>query len=326
MSFSLALSLLLGTTLLDQNTVIEGSTTIGLSYPFGIIVNGTADNSIAVMSSNTKQVVRFYDYGVSIVNVSLLAQNWSGGNPFSLPFGIAIDPNQNKNLYVSDFSLNCVLKVYNMQVVSPMPKVIAGTCGVGGNASNRLMQPSGIAIDNQSRVIIADTYNHRIVRWEQNSSNGTIIAGLSVASNDSFSLNAPLGVFLDESNAYMYVSDTSNNRIQRFSLLHSMPNNGTTVAGGNGPGANSNQLKSPFAVHVSRKTGAIYIADSHNHRIQRWNPGDPSAVTVAGDPDGITGADARLLKSPYGVALNYEETLLYVADSGNSRIQRFQLI
>ena len=291
-----------------------------------MIVNGTADHSIAVINCNRQQAIRFQDYGSSIGNVSLVAQNWTGGNNFGTPFGIAIHPNQNMNLYVSGFTRNCVFKVSNMQVVSPIPTVIAGTCGTGGSAINLLNQPSGIAIDNQSRVIIADTMNHRIVRWSQNSSAGTIIAGLGVANGDSFSLNTPLGVFLDEPNAYIYVSDTSNNRIQRFSLLHSMPNNGTTVAGGNGPGTNSNQLNSPFAVHVSRKTGALYIADSHNHRIQRWNPGDPSAVTVAGDPDGATGTNARLLNYPYGVAMNYEETLLYVVDSGNSRIQRFQLV
>jgi len=39
-----------------------------------------------------------------------------------------------------------------------------------------------------------------------------------VAGSDSFSLNLPLAVTLDNEEKYLYVSDTNNNRIQRFKL------------------------------------------------------------------------------------------------------------
>ncbi|CAF4842013.1 unnamed protein product, partial [Rotaria sp. Silwood1] len=45
----------------------------------------------------------------------------------------------------------------------------------------------------------------------------------------------------------------------------------TTVAGENGLGTGNHQLNTSYAVCVSKKTGDVYIADTYNHRIQRWS-------------------------------------------------------
>jgi sugar lactone lactonase YvrE len=131
---------------------------------------------------------------------------------------------------------------------------------------------------------------------------------------------------LDEDNSYIYIADTSNNRIQRFSLLGGSLNNGTTIAGGNDAGSTNKQLSSPYSVYVSKKTKALYISDSRNNRIQRWNQGERSGVTIAGDPNGNSGSNATMLSFPHGLALNNEETFLYVVDTFNNRIQRFQIV
>ena len=108
------------------------------------------------------------------------------------------------------------------------------------------------------------------MRWPPNSTSGIVIAGLSSWGSDSFSLNMPIGIYLDENNSYIYVSDTYNNRIQRFSLFGGSPNNGTTIAGGNGLGLLNNQFSSPFGLYISKKTKTLYVADRFNNRIQRW--------------------------------------------------------
>ena len=59
----------------------------------------------------------------------------------------------------------------------------------------------------------------------------------------------------------------------------------------------------------------MYIADTFNNRIQRWVLDQSEGVTIAGDPNGNPGSSATMLSSPYGVAVNDEETFLYVADS-----------
>src|SRR5688500_11010209 len=61
----------------------------------------------------------------------------------------------------------------------------------------------------------------------------------------------------------------------------SIPNVGTTVAGGNGNGANANQLSNPNRIYIDA-SGNLYIPDMSNSRIQKWVPGATSGVTVAG--------------------------------------------
>ncbi len=243
-----------------------------------------------------------------------------------MPYGVSVDPNEKSNLYVSDFMNNCIIKIFNMQVISPLPIIVAGVKGSGGSGANQLSFPTGITVDSNGNLYIVDTLNARIMLWHPNSTSGTMIAGTGTAGSDSFSLNYPFGILLDEDNSYIYVGDTSNNRIQRFSLLGGSPNNGTTVAGGNGAGAANNQLLSPIGIYISKKTKALYIADQANSRIQRWNQGEQSGVTIAGDPNGQTGSNATMLANPFGIALNDEETFLYVCDTTNNRIQRFQII
>ncbi|CAF1308332.1 unnamed protein product [Adineta ricciae] len=320
------LSLSMGTTIASTTTQIANSSTTGLNYPYSIIVNKTTDNSIIVANSGRGQVIRLYDYNITTNNVSLVAQTWSGGNYLGLPFGVAIDPNQRSNLYVSDYNKHCVIKFTNMQVTTPMPSVVAGICGTSGTGTNALNTPGEIVIDSNGTLYIADSNNNRILKWKPGNPNGTIIAGSNVAGSNSFSLYTPRGIFLDENNSYIYVSDSNNHRIQRFSLFGGYPNNGTTVAGGNGQGTSNNKLNTPFAVYVSTKIKALYIADSGNHRIQRWSQGAQSGVTMIGDPSGSSGNSATMLSSPYGIALNDDETFLYIADTGNHRIQRVQLI
>ncbi len=82
----------------------------------------------------------------------------------------------------------------------------------------------------------------------------------------------------------------------------------------------------PFGVWVSNKTEAIYIADGNNNRIQRWSQGATTGVTIAGDPNGTSGTNATMLTTPCRLTANTNETLLYVSDTINFRMQRFQLI
>jgi sugar lactone lactonase YvrE len=213
-----------------------------------------------------------------------------------------------------------------MQVISPLPIIVAGVKGSGGTGTNQLNNPGGIAVDSNGNLYISEPVNNRIMLWPPNSTNGSIVAGTGTAGNNYSSLYYPQEIFLDEDNSYIYIADTSNNRIQRFSLLGGSLNNGTTIAGGNDAGSTNKQLSSPYSVYVSKKTKALYISDSRNNRIQRWNQGERSGVTIAGDPNGNSGSNATMLSFPHGLALNNEETFLYVVDTFNNRIQRFQIV
>ncbi len=62
------------------------------------------------------------------------------------------------------------------------------------------------------------------------------------------------------------VSDYVNNRIMRWI---EGAKEGTIIVGGNGKGEQSDQLNCPYGLSFDRD-GNLYIADSYNHRIQKF--------------------------------------------------------
>jgi DNA-binding beta-propeller fold protein YncE len=258
--------------------------------------------------------------------VSSIIRNWIGGGSFYFPSFAFVDIENSDDLYVSEYG-NCRVVLFSsMQINNPPPRVVAGINKTIGPYLNEMNGPRGIAVDKQKNLYIADSNNHRIMRWAPNATAGVIIAGTNTSGSDSMSLDGPNGIFLDQNNSLLYVADFVNCRIQVFHLNGTPPYNGTTVAGGNGPGSGNHQLNGPSDVWVSAKTGTIYIADMLNNRIQKWSKGATSGVTLAGSPYGNAGSDSTMLNSPTGLSINANETRMYVSDSYNGRVQRFDLI
>lgn len=97
---------------------------------------------------------------------------------------------------------------------------------------------------------------------------------------------------------------------------------GVTVAGITGvPGTNSTQFNAPYDLAWS-SSKELYIADALNSRIQKWSIGASSGSTVAGFVNGSSGATPEHLASPLGLYVDSDDNI-YVADSGNHRIQFF---
>jgi sugar lactone lactonase YvrE len=64
----------------------------------------------------------------------------------------------------------------------------------------------------------------------------------------------------------------------------------------------------------------LYIADCNNNRVQRWLAGASTGTTVSGQTNGTSGTSSSSLLYPAGVLVDSNSNI-YVADSGNSRIQ-----
>lgn len=84
--------------------------------------------------------------------------------------------------------------------------------------------------------------------------------------NDLTQLHGPKGIFVDELGT-VYVADSGNNRVMRW--LHG-DKQGTVIVGGNGDGAEPNQLSYPTGLSFDRY-GNLYVSDSENHRVQRFD-------------------------------------------------------
>ena len=68
----------------------------------------------------------------------------------------------------------------SMQAISPIPTVVAGVSNISGSTLDKLFRPNGLALDNQSNLYVADTYNNRVMLWPANSTSGIMIAGTGV--------------------------------------------------------------------------------------------------------------------------------------------------
>ncbi|CAM4841867.1 unnamed protein product, partial [Rotaria magnacalcarata] len=197
---------------------------------------------------------------------------------------------------------------------------IAGGNGEGG-ATNQLHYPQGLFVDDDQSVVIADSYNHRIMQWKNgDTTNGQVVAGGNGKGNGLHQLNGPTDVLIDKETDSLIICDYANQRVVRWSRRSGTTQGeilidniycfglamdeqrylyisdtgehevrryqlgekiGTLVAGGNGYGDGLNQLKGQTYLFVDRQQN-VYVSDSGNHRVMKWNKGAKEGIVVAG--------------------------------------------
>ena len=255
------------------------------------------------------------------------------------------------------FSITEIAKIPPGAVWSIHGVTIAGGMGKGSNRS-RLNNPNGIRVTRQQSVIIADTMNHRIIECNLLTMQGKVLVGNGIAGYLNGNLCKPMDVYFDSHTQTYIVSDGHNREVSQYAVgktnkIGSIAENlrargiavdsngnvyicdaerhevrrygpgcgddGTLVAGGNGQGNRLHQLNYPTYVFVDAKL-SLYISDSHNNRVVRWDDGARRGVVVAGGH----GTDRNLNQLFYPTGLVVDElNTIYVADHWNHRIMRW---
>ena len=114
----------------------------------------------------------------------------------------------------------------------------------------------------------------------------------------------------------VYVADFGNNRIQKFGP------SGAFLTEWGSAGSSDGSFFGPVAVAVDQ-VGNVYVAENgsnstvNQHRVQKFSS-DGAFITKWGS----LGHEAGEFNSPYGIAVDLTGNV-YVADSGNDRIQKF---
>lgn len=196
--------------------------------------------------------------------------------------------------------------------------VAGNTNGTAGTALSALDQPWGFAFDPDGSLFVGEFGNHRVVKLQEGSLLGSIVAGTGIVGNSARQFNAVTVIIVDES-LNMYVADSFNCRVMLWRHNSTI---GVIVAG---TGICSN-TPSTFAGTAglavdSQKT--IYLSDQNNNRIMKWKQNATSGTLVAGT--GVAGNGSHQLNQPYGVHHDELNSYLYVIDAFNHRIQRYYL-
>ncbi|CAF1314718.1 unnamed protein product [Adineta steineri] len=247
------------------------------------------------------------------------ASSGSAGTAANLlfqPYGTALG--SLNSLYIADFSNNRIQKwLINASNGTTMAGLSNGTAGASSIALNL---SASVVLDSNDNMYFTDRDNHRVVYWANGASSGTTIAGITgfpgSTNNTSY---GPCGIARDSSTGTLYIADTFNHRIMQYLLNAS---SGTVVAGGNGAGSGITQLAYPYGLAFDSSSNSLLIANAQNNNIVRWVLGASSWTLVIGSPNGLNGSTSTLLNQPIGITLDPMGNI-YVADSGNHRIQFF---
>ncbi|CAF4319927.1 unnamed protein product [Rotaria sp. Silwood2] len=224
-----------------------------------------------------------------------------------------------------------------------------------GDSTAQLQDPHGLAIDDDQTIVVADSWNHRVVQWKMGDTNGQVVAGGHGQGNRLDQLNCPTDVLIDKETDSLIVCDWGNRRVVRWSrrsgttqgeiLVDNVmcaalamddqrhlyisdtdkhevrqyqigDRNGTVVAGGHGEGAGLNQMNFPTYLFADQQQ-TIYMSDNNNHRVMKWDRGAKEGFVVAGGYG--EGEALTQLYSPHGLFVDTLGTT-YVADTGNHRV------
>jgi len=236
---------------------------------------------------------------------------------FYSPAGVAVDAAG--NVYVADYGNDMIRKITPQGVVSTLAGsgIQGNVNGTGENAS--FNRPSGVAVDANGNVYVADAGNSLIREVSPVGAVTTLAGGDTTGAVNgpgaSSTFDYPTGLALDAS-GNLYVADAGNNLIRLISKAGVV----STFAGSITD--TTSNFNNPTGVAVDA-AGNVYVAGYINNNILQINQaGVVNIFAGTGSPGALNGpAASATFYYPSGVAVDASGNL-YVADEVNNLIRK----
>jgi len=194
----------------------------------------------------------------------------------------------------------------------PCPYVSVQT--IGRRAEGVLRFPEAVALDAQGDVYVADQLSYVVQKFAPSGAFETEWGSFG-GGHGQF---GPIGGMATDAAGNVYVVDSSHNRIEKFdangNFIRSWGGHGTELGQFNF-GSSQNYTQPPGG-GIAVAGGYVYVADSGNDRIERFN-------LEGGEPMqwGSRGSDPGQFSYPRALAANEGEVI--VSDDDNHRLEKF---
>ncbi|MFL5900580.1 MAG: DUF6531 domain-containing protein [Solirubrobacterales bacterium] len=201
---------------------------------------------------------------------------------------------------------------HRVQEFSPKGEFIRAF-GEKGSGDGQFAEPTGIAIDTEGNIWVADTGNHRVQEF---SPEGKYLAKFGKEGEEDGQLQSPTDLAFAP-DGRIWVIDRAGDRAQAFGP------EGEYLAKFGAAGNDDGQLSQPNGISVGTE-GKIWIADTGNSRVQGWQIPSyvPKHNSIYLSSFGAEGSAAGQLSHPADVAIDAEGNL-WVADEVNNRVEEF---
>lgn len=284
--------------------------------PRGIFISSTGmlfvadsgNNRIQVFAADGNYLSEFGSYG-------------SSPGQFISPSAVALDGQA--NLYVADAGNHRIQRFSPDNLLSPTswafsawlgardpntatPGWLTTGTGLASSRNGGFNNPYGCGISGNGKLLVADTNNNRLQVFTTSSGQFENLIGAAGITSGQY--NQPLAVLPLKDEDAALIADSSNARIQRSNF----------------DGSYIDQL-APDTSRLNTRPGRIAI-DSERQRVYVLDIDDGSITVYNVDGEvvqiiGSSGSGREQFYQPEGMALDSNGTL-FVADTGNARIQR----
>ncbi len=334
------------------NALGSGMDYLSFGETYGVYVDSTGNIYVADRSNN--RICKWNKEGVSQGWIGGGKDGWNTGKipgagtdykSFGYPCGVYVD--SSGYIYIADRDNNRISKWSSEGIAQ-------GWIGGGSNGWKTTEAlsagtdyqsfdwPCDVYVDSSGYIYIAEFNNHRISKWNNL---GTAQGWIGGGSNGWKTTNGPSGGFDYQSfdnPQNVFVDDSGNIYIADFTNRISKWNNIGTALGWIGGGSNGWQTGNVPVSGIDYRSfwtargmyidssGNIYVADSSNHRISKWNSAGSALGWFGGGSNGFKTSNAPFAMGdyqsfffPFDIFIDNAGNI-YIADEGNSRISKWK--